>query len=352
MLAGVPERLDGQRHRRRHAAALHRRLHHRGLPARPRRRARAWAATSRPRTTQPGAEKVAIIGYGIWQRDFGGAAGHRRQGRPHQRQAGDDHRRDAAGLRVSRPTRSCGSRSTASSRRGRATIRAQHQPGRRSALLKPGVSLDQANAEFTALRQALRRRPIPTPTSSSTPARSQPLIETFTPRPLRGTLLTMLGFCVGVLLIACVNVMNMQFARATLRAKELAVRSSLGATRVAPDPADAHREPAASPASARSLGIGLAYCRHRLAVGDRPQPRQPAARPGSPSTSTRRCSPSPSAPTLVAAVASGPAAGLDVVARERRRRAARTAAAATPAAHRPRSRAASSSSRSSSPASC
>ncbi len=44
----------------------------------------------------------------------------------------------------------------------------------------------------------------------------------------------MLAFCVGiVLLIACFSsvMVNMQFARATLRAKELAIRSSLGATR-------------------------------------------------------------------------------------------------------------------------
>ncbi len=41
----------------------------------------------------------------------------------------------------------------------------------------------------------------------------------------------MLGAVIVVLLIACVNVMNMQFGRAALRAKELAICGTLGATR-------------------------------------------------------------------------------------------------------------------------
>jgi predicted permease len=96
--------------------------------------------------------------------------------------------------------------------------------------LRPGVSLDQANAEFATFARRFAEA-YPDTNKAFATALVEPLLKTYTPLPLRGMLLTMLAFCVGVLLIACVNVMNMQFARATLRAKELAVRSSLGATR-------------------------------------------------------------------------------------------------------------------------
>ena len=59
----------------------------------------------------------------------------------------------------------------------------------------------------------------------------QPMINSFVGPQLRQTVYAMLGATVMVLLIACVNVMNMQFGRAALRAKELAIRGALGATR-------------------------------------------------------------------------------------------------------------------------
>ena len=96
--------------------------------------------------------------------------------------------------------------------------------------LKPGVTHAQATAEFTGIAQRFAAA-YPDTNKQFSAGKVEPLIATFTPVQLRGTLLTMLAFCVGVLLIACVNVMNMQFARATLRAKELAIRSSLGGSR-------------------------------------------------------------------------------------------------------------------------
>jgi len=96
------------------------------------------------------------------------------------------------------------------------------------ARLKPGVTLAQANAEITTLAQRFAKEYPENKQFSLGYVR--PLIQSFT-GDVAGLLYVMLAFCFGVLLIACFNVMNMQFARATLRAKELAIRSSLGATR-------------------------------------------------------------------------------------------------------------------------
>ena len=61
--------------------------------------------------------------------------------------------------------------------------------------------------------------------------RPAPPDTTFTGPQLRQIMYAMLGAVIVVLLIACVNVMNMQFGRAALRARELAIRGALGATR-------------------------------------------------------------------------------------------------------------------------
>jgi predicted permease len=175
-----------------------------------------------------GAGKAAIIGYGIWQSDFGGdpnilGKGIRLNGKPAtivgvmpRGFAFPTNEQIWIPLFSEYPPRPRGTPGV-------------NNPGVLG-LIKPGVSLDQANAEATTIARRLAAAYPDTNKQFST-GQVQPLLDAFTPRPLRGTLWTMLGFCVGVLLIACVNVMNMQFARATLRAKELAVRSSLGASR-------------------------------------------------------------------------------------------------------------------------
>jgi predicted permease len=176
----------------------------------------------------PGAEKVAIIGYGVWQRDFGGAAdivgrGVRINGTP------------ATIIGVMPP----GFAFPANEELwiplfSEFPARPRNDPRNVNpgvmALLGPGVSLEQANAEVDGFAKRFAEA-YPDTNRQFATGLVEPLIKTYTPPPLRGTLLTMLAFCMGVLLIACFNVMNMQFARATLRARELAVRSSLGATR-------------------------------------------------------------------------------------------------------------------------
>jgi predicted permease len=96
--------------------------------------------------------------------------------------------------------------------------------------LKPRVSIDQANAEFVGLARRLAQEN-PKTNSTLVSASVQPLLNALTGVQLRQQVWAMLGAVILVLLIACVNVMNMQFGRAALRAKEVAIRGALGATR-------------------------------------------------------------------------------------------------------------------------
>src|SRR6478672_5850382 len=96
--------------------------------------------------------------------------------------------------------------------------------------LKPGITLDQANAEMVTIARNIAADN-PKTNKDFTSASVMPLINAFTGVQLRQIVWAMLGAVIVVLLIACVNVMNMQFGRAALRAKELAIRGALGATR-------------------------------------------------------------------------------------------------------------------------
>jgi len=98
------------------------------------------------------------------------------------------------------------------------------------ARLKPGVSFDQANAEMIAIARNLAVDN-PKTNQNLTSASVVPLLNAFTGVQLRQVVWAMLGAVFLVLFISCVNVMNMQFGRAALRAKELAIRGALGATR-------------------------------------------------------------------------------------------------------------------------
>lgn len=95
--------------------------------------------------------------------------------------------------------------------------------------LKDGVTLDQAQAEMSAIAGRL---------ATEYPASNQGVgvtlmrqVDTFIGPPAVAMLYTMLGAVFGVLLIACANVANLLLARTVVRAKEIAVRTALGASR-------------------------------------------------------------------------------------------------------------------------
>jgi putative ABC transport system permease protein len=177
---------------------------------------------------KPGAEKVTILGHKIWQRDFG--SDPKIVG-----QAIRINGKSATIIGVMPPNFEFPNNEELwvplynefpVKPRGDPAGLGPQVMGR----LKPGVTIDQANAEFVGLAKRMAADN-PKTNKQLVSASVLPLLNAFTGPQLRQTVFGMLVAVLVVLLIACVNVMNMQFGRAALRARELAIRGALGATR-------------------------------------------------------------------------------------------------------------------------
>lgn len=96
------------------------------------------------------------------------------------------------------------------------------------ARLAPGATVEGAQAEIAAIAARLARD---FPSSNTNRGAHVVSLREDTVGPVRPALLILLGAVAALLFIACANIGNLLLARATSREREVAIRTTLGATR-------------------------------------------------------------------------------------------------------------------------